>query len=162
MTTDTRFVRGADRLRRRIASIRRSIDLPDMTEQIGELIYLRTMRRFDQEVDPDGKPWPKLKAETEKRKIRQGLGSRKMLVASGQLRDSIKLIRGGVGSTFFNTGVGLRIGVQDPEVAKYARVHQQGLGEIPARRFLGIGRLDIKAVDSLLRRKARQLERVGM
>ena len=162
MTTDTRFVRGADRLQRRIAAIRRSINLPEMTNEIGTLIYARTMRRFDREVDPDEKPWPELKEDTRKRKIREGLGVRKMLVASGDLRRSIKLIRGGLGTTFFNTGAGVRIGVEDKKVAQYARVHQQGLGEIPARRFLGIGRLDIKAVDSLLRRKARQIENAGV
>jgi hypothetical protein len=84
-----------------------------------------------------------------------------MLVRTGKLRGSIKLIRGSVdGATFTNTGGGIRIGIEDPEIAAYARVHNRGFPakKIPARQFLGVSRNDIKAVDGLLRRKAKQIE----
>lgn len=83
-----------------------------------------------------------------------------MLVRTGKLRASIRMIRGGAGAMYTNTGAGFRIGIQDPEVAEYARYQQNGVpGRIPARRLIGIGRLDVKAVDSLMRRRAAQLER---
>jgi len=60
---------------------------------------------------------------------------------------------------FTNTGAGIRIGITDPDIATYGVVQNRGNGRVPARRFLGIGRLDVKAVDSKLRRIAAQLER---
>lgn len=158
MSIDTPFVRGADRLSRRIRTIRENLGLPDLTEEIGDLLLARTMRRFERGVDPDERPWAPLKPETIRRKARGGFPA-KPLQRTLKMKDSIKKIRGGSGSLFTNTGAQVRIGIQDPQIADYARRHQQGRG-IPARRFLGIGALDVKAVDSLMRRKARQLERL--
>ena len=154
---DTPFVRGADKLLRRISTIRANLDLPDLMDEIAMLLLRRTLDRFDKEVDPDGKPWPDLSKETIRTKRRKGLGKRK-LISKGEMRSAISVIRGGLGSTFTNTGAGFRIGIQDDRIAKYARIQNRGNRHIPARRFLGIGSADIKAVDALLRRKARQLE----
>lgn len=156
MSTDTRFVRGADKLQKRIASIRASLDLPSMVEEVQGLLLARTLRRFDAEVDPDGKAWKDLAPATVKDKLRKG-GGKKKLVKTKEMRDSIKAIRGGIGTLSTNTGAQGRIGINDPAVVTRARVHQKGYKKIPARRFLGIGALDIKAVDSLLRRKAKTL-----
>lgn len=163
MADDTPYVRGAERLKRRIESIRRKTALPPLTDEIGGLLLKRTMERFDRQVDPDGKPWRPLAPATVLRRRQLGLGPEPKLVRTRALRDSIKLIRGSVpGSTYTNTGAGVRIGIEDPEIAEYGAVQNRGdkAGRIPARRFLGIGRLDVKAVDSLLRRKARSLEAV--
>jgi phage gpG-like protein len=161
MVDDTRFVKGAAKLGRRIASIRAALNLPLLTEEIGSLLLNRVRSRFKSMVDPDGNPWKELAPATLRRKAQLGYGNEQKLVRKGSMRDAIQIIRGGLGSTFFNTGAGLRIGIQDPEIAEYARVQNKGQpGRIPARRFLGIGRLDVKAVDSLLRRKAQQLENV--
>lgn len=154
MAIDTPFVRGADKLKVRLDTIRRSLDISLLLEETKDLIHRRTIRRFEQEVDPDGKPWAKLKASSLRRKARKGAGDRQILVQTGAMKKAIKIIRGGVGSTFTNVGAGFRIGIQDPQIAEYARVQNRGYGSIPKRRFLGIGALDIKAVDSLLRRKA--------
>lgn len=157
---DTPYVRGAEKLRQRIATIRKKTGLPKMVDEIGVLLHRRTMDRFDRGVDPDGVPWQPLAISTLARKRQAGAGEQGMLVRSGRLRASIRLIRGGAGAMYTNTGAGIRIGIQDREVAKYARYQQEGVpGRIPARRILGIGRLDVKAVDALMRRRAVQLER---
>lgn len=160
MALDTKFVRGADRLAARIQTIRATLALPAMTETIGQLLLRRTRERFAREVDPDGRPWEPLAASTLRRK-RKEFGDTQILVRTGALRDSIDIIRGDVtGKTFTNTGAGVRIGVDSEEVSEYARVHRRGMRSknLPVREFLGIGRLDVKAVDSLLRRKAKQIE----
>lgn len=159
MALDTKYVRGADRLQQRIATIRANLNLPAMVEEIGALLLRRTKERFEAETDPDGNRWEPLKNQTLARRQRGGFDG-KMLQRTQALKNAIALIKGGAGSTFVNTGAAVRIGIQDPRIAAYARVQQQGLPSkhIPARRFLGIGRLDVKAVDSLLRRKAQQIE----
>lgn len=157
MSLDTPFVNGAEKLRKRIERIRETAQLPAMVAEMGALLHRRTLTRFDREVDPDEKPWAPLKQATVVEKRRRGFGGRGKLKRTLNLRNSIKLIRGGAGTTFTNTGAGVRIGVEDPNIVDYARAHNRGTATIPARRFLGIGRLDIKAIDSLLRRKAKQL-----
>lgn len=162
MAIDTKFVRGADRLSQRVKTIRNAIVLPAMVEEITDLLLKRTQKRFDRQVDPNENRWPALKESTISTKKRLGFGDKPPLVRTRAMRDAIHAIRGGLGTTYFRTGVGSRIGIEDPEIAEYAKVQNKGLKShnIPARRFLGIGALDIKAVDSLLRRKARQLEKL--
>lgn len=160
MATDTQFVRGAERLAQRIATIRTRCALPPLVEEIGGLLLERTRKRFAAEQDPDGRPWKPLAEVTLRRKEQLGYGDAQKLVRKGALRDAIQLIRGRAdGGMFTNTGAGVRIGITDPEIAEYARVQNKGNRHIPSRRFLGIGRLDVKAVDSKLRRIAAQLER---
>lgn len=160
LARDTSVVSGAERLSRRIATIQSRLSLPPMMDEIGDLLMKRTQDRFSKEVDPDYIPWVPLAAATIRRKQQQGFGDKQKLVRTEAMRKAIQRIRGRAdGGTFTNTGAGFRIGITDPEIAEYARVQNRGNGRVPARRFLGIGRLDIKAVDSLLRRKAAALER---
>lgn len=154
---DTPYVKGADKLQRRIATIRKNLNLPAMTQEIGQLLLKRTQDRFDKEVDPDSKPWKPLAPATLERKRREGYGDAKKLVRKGDLRKAIAIIRGGAGTTFTNTGAGVRIGIDDPTQVAKAQAQNKGTSRIPARRFLGVGALDVKAVDSYLRRKAANL-----
>ena len=149
-----RFVYGARRLQVRIATIRAALVLPALSQELGKLLVRRTLERFDREVDPGERPWKALKTDTLKR--RSGSGSTKILNRTGALRGAIRLIRGGQDSIYTNTGAGVRIGVDDPRQLTKARTHQRGYpkGNIPARRFLGIGKNDVKSVDSFLRRRA--------
>ena len=101
--TDTQFVRGAEKLQRRIATIRANLHLPLLMEEIGSLLERRTLQRFDREVDPDGKPWASLKPSYAKRKAKES-GNTKILVRRGDLRASIRRIRGGFGFFAINTG----------------------------------------------------------
>ncbi|ALT57997.1 tail completion or Neck1 protein [Pseudomonas phage SM1] len=160
MVMNERYVGGAKKLQQRIATIRRNLALPALTSEIGDLLYRRTMDRFRRMVDPDENPWKDLAPATLRRKQAEGYGDAQKLVRKGFLRDSIQKITGGIsGALFINTGAGVRIGITDPGVAEYAAVQNRGSrdGRIPARRFLGIGRLDVKSVDSFLRRKANNL-----
>lgn len=157
MTQDTRFVNGAERLAQRIRTIRNKLGLPPLTDEIGDLLLSRTLRRFDQEVDPDGNAWEALSPVTIQIKLRLGYPLRK-LVRTRTMRDSIQKIRGAAaGATFSNTGAGVRIGIPAGKTADVARIQNYGNSKIPARRFLGVGRLDVKAVDSFLRRRAQQV-----
>lgn len=158
MANDTRYVRGAERLSRRIATIRANLNVQDIVGEVGNLLLKRTQERFDREVTPDGVPWVPLKRSTIERKRRAGYGDKGKLKRTEALRKSIRIIKGGAGTTFTNTGAGLRIGVEDPEIVPRAVAQNRGTGRIPARRFLGIGRLDVKAVDGLLRRRAAKME----
>lgn len=156
--TDTKFVRGAAKLSQRIQTIRNATALPPLIDEITDLLLKRTLRRFDAQVDPDGKKWAPLKDVTLRRKKQGGFGDKPSLVRTQTMRDAIHRIRGGAGSTFFTTGAGSRIGIDDPAIAEYAKAQNKGTKTIPARRFLGLGALDIKAVDGLLRRKAQQID----
>lgn len=159
MASDSQFVNGAAKLSRRIATIRERLGVPALTKEIGELLLTRTQRRFDEEVDPDGNPWVPLSLHTILIKRRLGYGDKKKLVRTQRLRNSIRLLRGSAsGAVFTNTGAGVRIGIPaGTKEAAYGRVQNYGGGRIPARRFLGIGALDIKSVDSFMRRRAQQI-----
>lgn len=159
MATDNRVVRGHEQLSRRIATIRRNLGLPAMVDEIGKLLHRRHLERFDREVDPNYVPWVELSPATLAIKRRLGYGHKGKLQRTGALRSAIRIIRGGLGTVYTNTGAGLRIGVEDPRIAEYARDQNEGTSRIPARRFLGIGALDVKAVDSLMRRKAAALNK---
>lgn len=157
---DSRYVSGAAKLGRRISTIRQRYNVEDLTAEIGQLLLRRTLDRFAREVDPDGTPWEDLAPFTLRRKKALGYGNKQKLERTGALKRSIKLIRGtAAGSIFTNTGAGVRIGVNDTSVVDYARIQNYGAGRVPARRFLGIGALDVKAVDSFLRRRAAAVQR---
>lgn len=148
MSIDTKFVRGATKLKATIEHIREELFLPKMTEEIGQFILRRTLVSFDHAEDPDGRPWAPNALSTLRRR-RVGI-----LNVTGALRNAIQLIRGSnVGTLAINTGAGVRIGISDPEQQRIGRYQQYGTKTIPARRFLGIGAEDIKSVDNYLRRK---------
>ncbi len=174
MATDSAFVNGAQRLGQRIATIRARLALPVMTAEIGRLLLDRTMRRFDAQTDPDGNRWRALSPLTLRSRNRQGFPDVPILFRTGTLRNAIQIIRGKVssGAEYINTGAGLRIGVtrqnanyvqttssRSVNVADVARYMNKGTRTVPKRRFLGVGRLDVKAVDSLLRRRGAELMR---
>lgn len=160
MANDTSTVGGAARLSRRIATLRSRLSLPPLMAEIGALLHKRTMERFARQISPTYQPWAELKPATLRRKAALGFGAKQKLERTGALKKAIQVIRGRAdGGTYINTGAGFRIGIVDPEIALYARVLNDGNGRIVGRRFLGIGPLDIKAVDSLLRRRARIVER---
>lgn len=154
---DTKFVGGVQKLSQRIAHIRATLFVPALVNELGELLLRRTLDRFDREVDPDGRDWAPLKESTLARRRRDGKKGSKKLFVTGAMRGDIKLIRGSaIGAIATNTGAGVRIGVTDPAQVTKAGAHNYGRGS-PQRRFLGIGRLDIKSVDSFMRRRSEQL-----
>lgn len=161
MATAKKAVKGDKALLARIATIQEGIGPLVSRQRLGDFLLRRMLARFDREEDPDGRKW---KARSTAKRAR----SHKLLNETGELRSSIGVL-GGEGGTGFgvNTGAGFRIGVRAHSVtdshgrtinpAVYGKVHQQGNGHVPQRRFLGIGALDVKAVDSLLRREMAKL-----
>lgn len=152
-------VLGAQKLRRRIETIREGV--PELLSQdgLGRLLVDRMKARFIAEVDPSGKPWAKLSPRT-----KAGKG---ILRKTGTLYNAIDIIRGNPTGFATATGAGFRIGLKPAsnpgdgkDVSFYGRIQQNGIsGRLPARRFLGVGPSDVKSVDSYLRRKLKQLVR---
>lgn len=153
MGLDNEFLHGADRLKQRIRTIRSNYDVHVIVPELGQLLLNRTRARFDRQVDPDNNPWKALLPSTLRRKDNGGYGDQPALVRERSLRDSIQITEGGEGSFAVNTGAQVRIGIQDEEIAQYARLLQKGTKRMSARAFLGIGALDIKAVDGYMRRR---------
>lgn len=154
---DTKYVSGVAALKRRIATIRETLQLPPMMDAIGDLMVKRTLTRFDAEVDASGRDWAPLSVSTLRKRARAGTGKKK-LNETGAMRAAIKLIRGSAaGAVYTNTGAGFRIGISDPAQTLKGAVHNKGTDTVPQRRFLGVGSLDVKAVASLMHRRAKKL-----
>lgn len=154
---------GSQKLRSRLADIRRQAPGLIDDEDIKRLMLRRIRKRFLDEKDPDGKRWPELSPYTA-----EGPG---ILRKTEHLYRAIKVIRGSsVGILATATGAGFRIGVvsnpwintfkkgsrvEDP--AEYARFHHFGTENMPMRRFLGISEDDRKAVLRSVRRKLKRV-----
>lgn len=103
---------------------------------IGEALVSSTLKRFDAEEGPDGKPWqPSKRAAAE---------SGKTLTDTAELRKSI-----GYAATASKVMVGSKAG--------YARIHQMGgkAGKghkltVPARPYLGVSKEDMEEVKAIL------------
>lgn len=176
-----KFVRGAERLKQRISTIRQrsGFTLEAAIEEFRELLVKRIKDRYLRGVDSDGNPWEPLAASTLKRKqyaptkqeyrVKGDAGQRFKLLRTDALIESIGIIRGSAKGLFASsTGTESRIGVRQgvwgtqetpsDVISKYARLHQTGdLPRMPARPFLGIGRTDVKSADSFLRRRIKKL-----
>lgn len=163
MTTpvDSRIVKGAATLGTRIRQMKALLVPAAMIPAIGQIIMQSTLRRFDDEVDPDGNAWPAHAEATLERRFRKPVArGDKLLVNQGDLRRAIAIVRGGAGSAFSNTGAGLRIGIAanavnaaGKSIAVYARANNRGTRHAPARRFLGISVADVTDVDAFLQRR---------
>lgn len=158
---DTRVVRNVERLSQRLKTIRAALSVPLLTKEIGNLLLRRTLVRFEDEEDPQGRPWAPLKDSTLARRKREGgRPGKKILQQTEGLKRAIRIIRstGAEGAIYTNTGALVRIGVEDGPHIEKARTHQRGLRarNIPARRFLGVAYKDVAAADALLRRASRR------
>lgn len=126
---------------------------------LQDLMVRRVRARFDQGVDPSGSPWPGLMESTIKRKsYKSGGSAKKLLVRTGLLRSSLGILRGSnQGLLAFSTGLGFRIGVTDPEAARYGRLHNYGLGGQEKRQFIGLGASDVRSVQTFLNRRMQSI-----
>jgi len=115
-------------------------DLSPALKDIGEALLLSTEERFDNQVDPDGRPWKPLRPRYRKRKKHP-----KILTETTNLRGRIvwQLVPGGV-----------EIGTD----VVYAAIHQLGgqagrklAAEIPARPYLGFSAEDQNSMLEIMR-----------
>jgi hypothetical protein len=152
-------VRGESALRRRIQTIQEGIGPLVSQERLGAFLLRRIKERFDRAEDHHGTPWKPRSVNTR--------GDHPLLKKTGALFGAIDVLKG-PGGFGINTGAGFRIGVKRVAVQErartaytdeYGRYMQKGSAKQnrPPRRFLGIGPLDVKAVDSLLRRELKKL-----
>lgn len=144
-----RLVHGERALAARIRRVRGSVRTT-LKDKVPPLLLRRTKDRFNRQVDPNERPWQELADSTLERRRRGGNFRRKILHQTERLKRGIALIRGRA-ALAVNTGAEIRIGVKDAVAAAYGRYHQRGEGGQVQRRFLGIGRADVRAVDLLLK-----------
>ena len=102
-------------------------NLQPLWQLVGMYVQRQTIKeRFDQEQAPDGTKWKPLSPVRVKQRLkRHKSGSMKILQDVGELRRSIQYE---AGPNYVRIGSNL----------KYARTHQFGRGNIPARPFLGV------------------------
>lgn len=170
------FVDGVDKLKRRIATIRSKVSftLNAVVEDFASLLLRRIKERYSIGVDPDGNPWADLRPATLERKKRYPTKpeySTTKGFSTEALFNSLSIIRGTSAGLFaVSTGVGVRIGigreggmgwtkVRGEDISIYARVFQKGNSahNQVARRFLGIGRLDVKSAGAFLNRRVKNM-----
>ena len=164
MSLDNRFVHGIDKLKRRIDTIKAGVPfaLNAAMDDVGKLLLKRIKDRYIRQVNPDGIAWESLAQSTLKRKKYPPTKTEfrtTILKSTELLFNSIDLVKTDKERFFASaTGAGVRIGVVNEKAAAYGRLHQNGIkNRLPQRRFLGISQLDIKATDSLLRRRIDKL-----
>lgn len=109
--------------------------LPKIIANEMEKHYLET---FDNE-EWDGDPWAKRKSST--KRDRQTGKRRNLLVQSGSLRGSIR-----VGSATWK-----KIAVGSYGI-KYAKFHNQGIGKLPQRQFVGMNNKLEKRITKIVRK----------
>lgn len=99
-------------------------------KEIGQNLESSTKLRFNNGVDPEGEKW-----EPSKRIIEQGKG--RTLVLTGRLQKSI---------SYSNDEKRVNIGTD----IEYAKPHQEGLGRLPERSFLGISSQDEYKIEKII------------
>lgn len=156
---DTRQVKGATAFIQKLKRVRAASVGVVSDPQIQNLLLRRVRGRFAQGVSPDGTPWPGLLESTIAAKRRKGSRNPSALLQdSCRLFGALQIIQGGnAGLLAGNTGLGFRIGIDDPVAAEYGRLHNYGLAGQEQRQFIGISRLDVVAVSSLLRRNLKSI-----
>lgn len=118
-------------------AILRLRDLSIPMREIGELHLLSTDERFENEVDPFGRPWKDIKPRT--RAIKRAKGRiDKILQGTGAGRNSVNYR-----ATKFSVSTGTPV--------KYMADHQRGTGGQDKREFLGSSDEDREETIAILR-----------
>lgn len=131
-------VEGLKRLQRKLRiTADRLANLQPYWQSVGMYVQRQTIReRFDKEQSPEGQKWKPLSSATIRRKKRHKRDQMKILHDTGELRRSI---------TYEADNHSVRIGSK----LKYARTHQFGRGNIPARPFLGVTQNERRHITSM-------------
>ena len=153
-------VRNSTKLKRKLDGIKGGVVALLSKQKLEKFLIRRVHMRFaprganaQAQRSPDRTPWPELKDKT-KRKYNKNRNQ--VLTDSGDLMKAIQVVRSTMGSAASlasPTGAGFKIGIADPTQLKKARAHHYGIpGKLAPRRFLGISKADVTAVDSLIKR----------
>ncbi|MCK5307024.1 MAG: phage virion morphogenesis protein [Zetaproteobacteria bacterium] len=151
-------IRGSRRVKAHLARYAAAVPAILAQGRLEKMLLRRTKDRFRTKKAPDGKAWKDLKDITAAQKT---TGKSKPLIRSGEMYKAIEVVRSTMGEASLRspTGAGFTIGIVGEAVTR-ARAHQFGArksgkggrSRIPQRRFLGIGKEDVTAVNRLLRR----------
>ena len=132
---------GISQLKQKLkAQAEKLSNLQPFWQVVGMYVQKQTIKeRFDKEQAPDGTKWKPLSpARIKQRMKRHKTGNMKILQDVGELRRSVKYE---AGQTYVRIGSNL----------KYARTHQFGRGNIPARPFLGVTPLERQHINDMFR-----------
>ena len=132
-------VEGLDKVRHKLKVIADKLrDMRQFWTSVGMYVQRQTIReRFNKEQSPEGTKWKPLAPSTIKhRKKRHKKGNMRILQDTGELRRSI---------AYEASNDSVRIGSK----LKYARTHQFGRDNIPARPFLGVTVSEKKHITSM-------------
>ena len=132
---------GISQLKQKLkAQAEKLSNLQPFWQVVGMYVQKQTIKeRFDKEQAPDGTKWKPLSpARIKQRMKRHKTGNMKILQDVGELRRSVKYE---AGQTYVRIGSNL----------KYARTHQFGRGNIPARPFLGVTPLEQQHINDMFR-----------
>lgn len=131
-----------DRLLGKLLSVESDITKP--LEQLGEAIIGNTQRRFEEEVDPDGKAWAPLSESTikQRRKGNNGTG------APDQILNDTGLLKG----SYIATVVGrtLEVGTNVEYAVYHQGVEDSVDGNLPVREHLGISDEDVLDAEDII------------
>jgi phage gpG-like protein len=154
-------VTGHKRLVARLKRIRER--LPEVfDDSAAKALLIRRMRaRFIAEISPDGIPWPALADSTIARKKKKGITNpAKKLIETGAMYRAFGEISGrNAGLLAINTGLGFRVGIDDPELTMRARVNNYGSFRVPAREFMGLSESDVRSYREAVARRLRNIVR---
>ena len=134
-------VEGLKRVQQKLkVTADRLINLQPYWQLVGMYVQRQTIReRFNKEQSPEGQKWKPLSHATiRRRKKHHKKGSMKILQDTGELRRSI---------AYEANNDSVRVGSK----LKYARTHQFGRGNIPARPFLGVTESEKQHITSMFR-----------
>jgi len=153
-------VTGVVDLNSKIGALRAAVISITAGKQVQDLLISRIKKRFITKIGPDGKRWKDNSPTTQRLRRRAGKRANYPLVSSGELRKSIKVIRGRIASGATGLVTNSRFGFRIGSALPYANVQHRGgfsnwpgrARRIPARPFLGIGPQDVTAVEGLMRK----------
>lgn len=131
---------NAGGLRQKLKAIADGLrDMRPLWQAVGMYVQRQTIKeRFDKEQSPEGQKWkPLAPATLKQRSAKHKTGHARILQDTGELRRSI---------TYEAEPNSVRVGTS----LKYARTHQFGRGNIPARLFLGVNDEEKQHIISML------------
>ena len=134
-------ISGIDRLKQTLKAQADSLsNLQPFWQLVGMYVQKQTIKeRFDKEQSPDGTKWKPLSpARIKQRLKRHKTGKMKILQDVGELRRSVKYE---AGQKYVRIGSNLI----------YAKTHQFGRGNIPARPFLGVTQQERQHINDMFR-----------
>ena len=133
-----------------IAAIDEAWGADAVVDAAAAIILDHTRKRFLQEIDPDGNPWPPSQAAIKRREA----GGTGTLFDTGTLWRSIQELPA-TGDLFGTTGERIiAAGAYNKYGTEYGQFHQHGTKHLPVRKFMGINPDDIELFESRMLQRA--------